>query len=271
MTVAQKQVVRHGRSVRIYVPVEDRHRLADRQGNLAATVTTSGLYRWFAEPDLVGLTKPKEAAVGQVKTWRQALGDLRELEERINAKARWIASGSSPADEALRHASEQLDQVRIRFQTRLVAASDLLANGDQSGNLVVLQAELRMDEREIDVLKTDVRALTVLTREETRMSIADQIGRGLVDRRDDDARREAAAQRARDVNQADDRGTPGHQVSENSEAAAQDAREEDQRSDRGDEGGDGLSLGERIEAEVQRRRTARSTDLNTPPEHGRSR
>lgn len=265
MTVAQKQVVRHGRSVRIYVPVEDRHRLADRQGNLAATVTTAGLYRWFAEPDLVGLTKPKEAAVGQVKTWRQALGDLRELEDRINAKARWLDSGSSPADEALRRASEQLDQVRIRFQTGLVAASDLLANGDQGGNLVVLQAELRIDEREIDRLKTDVRALTVLTREETRMSIADQIDRGLVDRR------EASAQRARYVDQADDRETPGHQVSENSEAAAQDAREEDQRSDRAGEGGDGLSLGERIEAEVQRRRTARSTDPNTSPEHGRSR
>ena len=94
MTVAKKQVVRHGRSVRIYLPVDDRHVLADRKGNLAATVTTGGLYKWFSEPDMSGLSKQKDVKSSdalQVKTWRESLGDLQELQERVNAKSRWLS------------------------------------------------------------------------------------------------------------------------------------------------------------------------------------
>lgn len=275
MTVAKKQVVRHGRNVRIYLPVDDRHVLADRKGNLAATVTTGGLYKWFAEPDVAGLGKQKDVKSSdalQVKTWRESLGDLQELQERVNAKSRWLSRTGGDIDQALVQATGRLAETRLGFQTKLVAATDLMANGDdRGGNLAVLQADLRITEREIHQLKNDVRALTALTREESKMSIADKIERGVAARRRTEARSaEETAQRQRYADQAGDRETPGHLVSRDGEADAQEVRVEDQRHDRdGGTGRDtGMTLGERIEAEVQRRREARGDGLGAGDDRG---
>ncbi len=275
MTVAKKQVVRHGRNVRIYLPVDDRHVLADRKGNLAATVTTGGLYKWFSEPDVAGLGKQKDVKSSdalQVKTWRESLGDLQELQERVNAKSRWLSRTGGDIDQALVQATGRLAETRLGFQTKLVAATDLMANGDdRGGNLAVLQADLRITEREIHQLKNDVRALTVLTREESKMSIADKIERGVAARRRTEARSaEETAQRQRYADQAGDRETPGHLVSRDGEADAQEVRVEDQRHDRdGGTGRDtGMTLGERIEAEVQRRREARGDGLGAGDDRG---
>ncbi|MBW3069625.1 relaxase/mobilization nuclease domain-containing protein [Actinomyces sp. 594] len=271
MTVATGQVVRHGRSVRIYLPAEDRHMLTDRRGRLAATVTTADLYNWFAKPDLVGIGKQKDAKAGdiaQVRSWHQALDDLHGLRDRINAKSRWMIGADADVEHALSVASERLDRTRIRFQDRLVAAADLMANGDDDGgSLAVLQADLRMTEREIRQLKTDVRALTALTREESRMSIADRIERGAAARR-----AEEIAQRQRHADQANDRETPGHLTARRAESDAQEVRVTDQSRDRdGGTGRDtGMTLGERIEAEVQRRQAARRT-TNIEGRTGRSR
>ncbi len=184
--------------------------LADRKGNLAATVTTGGLYKWFAEPDMSGLSKQKDMKTGevtQVKTWREALGDLRELQERVNAKSRWLSRTGGDIDQALVQATGRLAETRLGFQAKLVAATDLMANGDdRGGNLAVLQADLRITEREIHQLKNDVRALTALTREESKMSIADKIERGVAARRRTEARSaEEIAQRQRYADQAGDR------------------------------------------------------------------
>lgn len=275
MTVAKKQVVRHGRNVRIYLPVDDRHVLADRKGNLAATVTTGGLYKWFSEPDVAGLGKQKDVKSSdalQVKTWRESLGDLQELQERVNAKSRWLSRTGGDIDQALVQATGRLTETRLGFQTKLVAATDLMANGDdRGGNLAVLQADLRITEREIHQLKNDVRALTALTREESKMSIADKIERGVAARRRTEARSaEETAQRQRYADQAGDRETPGHLVSRDGEADAQEVRVEDQRHDRdGGTGRDtGMTLGERIEAEVQRRREARGDGLGAGDDRG---
>lgn len=275
MTVAKKQVVRHGRNVRIYLPVDDRHVLADRKGNLAATVTTGGLYKWFSEPDVAGLGKQKDVKSSdalQVKTWRESLGDLQELQERVNAKSRWLSRTGGDIDQALVQATGRLTETRLGFQTKLVAATDLMANGDdRGGNLAVLQADLRITEREIHQLTNDVRALTALTREESKMSIADKIERGVAARRRTEARSaEETAQRQRYADQAGDRETPGHLVSRDGEADAQEVRVEDQRHDRdGGTGRDtGMTLGERIEAEVQRRREARGDRLDSGDDRG---
>jgi hypothetical protein len=275
MTVAKKQVVRHGRNVRIYLPVDDRHVLADRKGNLAATVTTGGLYKWFSEPDVAGLGKQKDVKSSdalQVKTWRESLGDLQELQERVNAKSRWLSRTGGDIDQALVQATGRLTETRLGFQTKLVAATDLMANGDdRGGNLAVLQADLRITEREIHQLTNDVRALTALTREESKMSIADKIERGVAARRRTEARSaEETAQRQRYADQAGDRETPGHLVARDGEADAQEVRLEDQRHDRdGGTGRDtGMTLGERIEAEVQRRREARGDRLDSGDDRG---
>lgn len=264
MTVAKKQIVRHGRSLRIYLPVEDHHVLADRNGNFAANVPTAGLYKWFSEPEMSGLSKPKagNAITGpQIKSWRGALGDLHELEARVNAKARWVGRAGGDLDAALIQAKERLLETRLSFQTKLVAAADLAANGEErGGSLAVLQADLRLTERDIHQLTNDIRALTTLTREESKMSIADKIEQGLAARRRNEARNvEEVAQRQRYADQAGDRETPGHRLSRESEEMAQEVRVADQRNDRDAvEGHDaGMSLSARIEAEVQRRREAR--------------
>ena len=135
----------------------------------------------------------------------------------------------------------------------------------------MLQADLRITEREIHQLKNDVRALTVLTREESKMSIADKIERGVAARRRTEAQSaEETAQRQRYADQAGDRETPGHLVARDGEADAQEVRVEDQSHDRdGGTGRDtGMTLGERIEAEVQRRREARGDGLDLGDDRG---
>ena len=149
--------------------------LANHKGNLAATVPTAGLYKWFAEPDISGLGKQKDIKIGEVakaRTWHGALDDLYKLQERVNAKSRWLSRTGGDIGEALVQAMDRLAATRLGFQTKLVAATDLMANGDdRAGNLAVLQAQLRIAEREISQLKNDVRALTVLTREESKMAV----------------------------------------------------------------------------------------------------
>ena len=103
------------------------------------------------------------------------------------------------------------------------------------------------------------------------MSIADKIERGVAARRRTEARSaEETAQRQRYADQAGDRETPGHLVSRDGEADAQEVRVEDQRHDRdGGTGRDtGMTLGERIEAEVQRRRKARGDGLGAGDDRG---
>ena len=102
------------------------------------------------------------------------------------------------------------------------------------------------------------------------MAMGDQIEQRLSQRRRDDSRRrEEAAQRQRITDQAEDRETPGHQINKDGEMDAQETRIGDQRRDRdGGTGRDtGMSLAERIEAEVQRRRTGRG-DFGTEDDRG---
>lgn len=265
MTVAKQQVVRHGRAARIYLPIHERHVLADKRGRLAATVTTQGLYRWFSEPDLdsVAKTMPsKQLDMNQVVTWRDSLNGLRDLQRRVNAKARWMSDGTTSIDTALSQAKKRLDTSEVNFQTRLVAAADLMTNGDQDGQLAVLQAELRLSQREIEQLKTDVSTLTTLNREESKMSVAESIARRLdQSRRNNSREAERAAQRARYADQNNDRETPAHQIEREDENEAQDTRTDGQRHDRdrgtGRDTGQQPSLAERIDAEVGRRRATR--------------
>lgn len=96
------------------------------------------------------------------------------------------------------------------------------------------------------------------------MSIADKIERGVAARRRTEARSaEEIAQRQRHADQANDRETPGHLTARRAEADAQEARVTDQSRDRdGGTGRDtGMTLGERIEAEAQRRQARRTTNI----------
>ncbi|ODA91115.1 hypothetical protein ATY41_06930 [Leifsonia xyli subsp. xyli] len=180
LTVAKRQVVRHGRTLRMYVPAEEPQRLAYKNGNLTRTVTTAELYEFFSEPDLAAAFdggKRKNTDTSLLAGCTPAIAALRELEERVNAKARWMRPDMLDATTALAQAREHLKEQRMTYQTVMVAAAEAMA--DPNGNpyqLEGLKAELRIIERDMATVSTDIRALTVLTTDEAKASIAERIG-----------------------------------------------------------------------------------------------
>lgn len=249
LTVAKSQIVRHGRTVRAFIPAVQAHMLSDRAGKLSKSVPTGGLYRWFSEPDVAGIARQTR----QGSAWAESLAGLRELQDQINAKARWVGASGRTPDEALSEAKRKLSDTRMTFQTRLVAVAELITAPERGDDLRVLQAEVRITEREIETLKRDVGALTTLTLEEMKMAVSDRITSGVEDRR-----RDHQAQRLRLEDQANDRETPAEQMERDDENTEQvvehnDAEEVQRSEDQQADTARPLTLAERIEAEAERR------------------
>ncbi len=248
LTVSKTQIVRHGRTVRAFLPAAQEQLLADRRGKLAKTVPPGGLYQWFSEPDLAGIAR----APRQGSDWAASLAGLRALEDRINAKTRWVTSSGREPATALNMARRELASTRLEFQTRLVAASELAAAPGRSEDVRVLHAELRITERQIDVLRRDIHALTALSQEETKMSGAARVT-AAVDQRG----KEDPPQATRRDGAVDGRETPAHVVPreeqyERLEEAVLDEQQEQIREDHEEESRP-MTLRERIETEAQRR------------------
>lgn len=236
LTIAKTQVVRHGRALRLYVPANDEHLLSDRSGNLARTVKTNDLYQWFSRPDLDAL-KTKQLA-GQ---WGGRLSELRELQQRVNAKSRWMQERGVSVDDALARATTLVTDRHFAYQTTLVAATELMVtSGSDQKVVAALQAQLRLLEREIDTTRADIQALTQLTKEETKMSVSNRIGaeaalqRQRIEAEQQRRRREQARQRVARDERTDDALT--------ADDAAQDR----------DGGTRSMSLQERIEMETNK-------------------
>lgn len=272
LTVAKTQIVRHGRALRIYVPANDEHRLSDARGNLAKTVPTIGLYKWFSEPDLVGATHyAKNAQLGgNLTKWQTGLSELRTLKARVNAKARWMSdSGRSGPDAAIERARAFVAERHFAYQTTLVAAAELMVTpaGDPA-QLAGLQAQLRIMEREIDGAKSDIHALTQLTKEEAKMSVSDRIhaqsnaARESSERAQQQRQREQAAQRvSRDV-AAGDAETHAQRAARANERSADAVTLDDAEQDR-DGGTRSMTLQDRLEMEANKLR-ARNEDRQRP-------
>lgn len=268
LTVAKTQIVRHGRSLRIYVPANDEHRLSDAKGNLAQTVATPGLYRWFSEPDVVGATRyAKNANVSQ---WNVGLSELRTLEARVNAKARWMTdTGKTGPEAAIERARTFVVERHFAFQATLVAAAELMVSpsGDPS-QLAGLQAQLRIMEREIDGAKSDIHALAQLTKEEAKMSVSDRINshsgaaRGSEDRTQQQRQREQEALRVSRSVAAGDAETSTQQQNRANERTADAVTLDDAEQDR-DGGTRSMSLQDRLELEANKLRE-RNEDRQTP-------
>lgn len=268
LTVAKTQIVRHGRSLRIYVPANDEHRLSDAKGNLAQTVATPGLYRWFSEPDVVGATRyAKNANVSQ---WNVGLSELRTLEARVNAKAGWMTdTGKTGPEAAIERARTFVVERHFAFQATLVAAAELMVSpsGDPS-QLAGLQAQLRIMEREIDGAKSDIHALTQLTKEEAKMSVSDRINshsgaaRGSEDRTQQQRQREQEALRVSRSVAAGDAETSTQQQNRANERTADAVTLDDAEQDR-DGGTRSMSLQDRLELEANKLRE-RNEDRQTP-------
>lgn len=274
MTVAKTQIVRHGRSLRIYVPSSQNHLLADASGKHAKTVSTDGLYSYFSKPDLAEAEK-RAATMGLDKMtlshWGSELKSLRELGERINAKTRWINEPSVDPVQAIQAAGKQLDDHHFRYQTTLVAAAELTINpqGDQK-ELRTLGAELRIMERDIATVKTDIRALTQLSSNEVKMSVGERIASKSAAAQSIEPARERNVldntQRSAQEDHERDRESPEHRVEMADEVAAQSERLTDQKNDRevGEKTKDDpkkpLTLRERLAAKEAKIRSNRTNE-----------
>lgn len=264
LTVAKTQVVRRDRSLRIYVPASEKHLLSDRKGNLARTVDTAGLYQFFSQPNLTEAAKhakEKQLDAGIVTGWGAALTELRELGERVNAKSRWMHPNGMDAAPAIERASVHLADQHLAYQTTLVAAAELMTDpAENAAELRILSAELRVIERDMSNVKSDIRALSQLTKEEVKMSVADRIAAEVAENKTREGvqvhRTEEATQRLRQEDHDNDRETPAHQEVAAAERTADVVTQEDHDNDR-DGGTRSMSLQERIAAEAEKIKAAR--------------
>lgn len=259
LTVAKTQVVRHGRALRLYVPANDEHLLSDRSGNLARTVKTDDLYQWFSRPDLDAV-KTKQLGGQLAGQWGGRLSELRELQQRVNAKSRWMQERGASVDDALARATTFVTDRHFAYQTTLVAATELMVTpGSDQKEVAALHAQLRLLEREIDTTRADIQSLTQLTKEETKMSVSNRIGaeaalqRQRIETEQQQRRREQAQQRVtRDVHAADAE-TSAQRENRDDERTDDALTADDAAQDR-DGGTRSMSLQERIEMETNKLR-----------------
>lgn len=163
LTLARNQLVAHGRTLRAYIPAHGDHALSDRRGRYVRHVETKDLYQWFSQPRE---SRTRVSSIGgidlnQLHSWHKQLGQLRNLEDRVNARLRWAPAGN--VREGMAAARERLGTVKSHYQTQLVAATEALDDPNvKPERLEGLAAALRNTERELSTLQRDITALEVI-------------------------------------------------------------------------------------------------------------
>ena len=175
LTLDRSQLVQHGRTIRAYVPAKSDHALSDRRGQYARTVSTAGLYEFFSRPKQVTTREVAGRYAGPLRgslkdadmsTWGSSLTVLRQMQDRVNAQARWLREDPDAAA-AVQKARAELAGTRAAFQSQLVALSDALDDPERDpAHLDVLAAQLRQLDREVERLKRDVGVLETLAHPE---------------------------------------------------------------------------------------------------------
>lgn len=275
LTVQKTQVVRRGRSLRVYVPATGRHVLEGKDGKLGKTVNTAGLYEFYSKPDLSQVMKNAETRPGP--SWNGQLAALRELTREVNAKGRWMREQGVAPTIAITNARERLNERHMAYQSTLVAVADQMAQPAPDGQTVrLLESELRSIERELSTTEQDVRALMNITREGEPMTTADKLGRGAEQSEAQARRNEERAQRERVTDQSRDRETPAHEQQMDAERTGQQERHDDQAVDRNGP----MSLEERLQKKLNEIRADAEDDSelsqdartrNEDRSHGRGR
>lgn len=171
LTVNKEHIVQHGRTMRVYLPAAADHVLANKQGTYAETISTDGLYAYFSRPKLNEAREVNgryaAAMRGSFKDadltrWGASLTVLRQMQDKVNAQARWLSGGTDVQD-ALTGARAELAMTRASFQAQLVALADAADDPEANRRTVdVLAAQLRTMERTIDRLKRDVNVLDAM-------------------------------------------------------------------------------------------------------------
>lgn len=163
LTLARNQIVEHGRTMRAYIPAHGDHALSDRQGRYVRHVETKDLYQWFGQPRMA---QTRVASIGgidlnQLHSWHKQLGQLRNLEDRVNARLRWAPTGE--VRDGLAAARNRVGVLKAQYQTQLVAATDALDDPNaKPERLDGLAAALRNTERELSTVQRDITALEVI-------------------------------------------------------------------------------------------------------------
>lgn len=177
LTLARNQIVNHGRTMRAYIPAHGEHALSDRRGRYVRQVGTKDLYQWFSQPRE---TRTRVSSIGgidvkQLNSWHRQLGQLRSLEDRVNARLRWAPAGEIRT--GLAAARSRVAELKTDYQTQLVAATEALDDPNaRVDQLEGLAAGLRNVERELSTVQRDVTALEVLDKQRTEArSVADDI------------------------------------------------------------------------------------------------
>lgn len=221
LTVQKTQIVRRGRSLRIYIPASGRHVLAGKDGKLAKTVTTAGLYEFYSKPDMAQMMKNAETRPGP--SWAGQLAALRELTREVNARGRWMREQGVPPTVAITNARERLNERHMAYQSTLVAVTDQMAQPNPDTQTVrILESELRSIGRELTTVEQDVRALMNITKEGEPMNANDRAGRGNAE----------AVQRQRQTDQNRERLSREHAQHQHAEQSAQQQRYDDFETDR---------------------------------------
>lgn len=176
LTLARNQIVKHGRTMRAYIPAHGEHALSDRRGRYVRQVGTMDLYQWFSQPRE---TRTRVSSIGgidirQMNSWHRQLGQLKNLEDRVNARLRWAPTGEIHT--GLAAARQRVAELKSDYQTQLIAATEALDDPNTKlDQLEGLAAGLRNMERELSTVQRDVTALEVLSEQHTEVrSVSDE-------------------------------------------------------------------------------------------------
>lgn len=167
--VNSSQVVRHGKTLRIYLPSEGTQAILNARGGIAATVPTRALYVAFMPPERALLkVYGQRAAADQVrgsKALRRDLGKMHAQESQLNARARYGVVTAAQAVKQTAELSVQVDDGIREIQTLAVALDEVPANSQERWDISVRLSDAQ--NRCVDLQNTAT-ALLAFARETER-------------------------------------------------------------------------------------------------------
>ncbi len=144
VAVNAAQVVRHGSTLRLYLPAEGKQAILDARGGIVAQVPTRALYVAFAPPERALIkVYGQRAAADQLRGSRALRGELEQMhaqESQLNTRARY---GIVTAQQAVRQAVDlgtQLDAGLREIQTLAVAIDNAAPGSQERRDLTVRMA-----------------------------------------------------------------------------------------------------------------------------------
>lgn len=141
LQINEGQVVRHGKTLRLYLPSEGAQPILDARGNIAAQVPTRALYAVFTPPvrDLIRVYGQRAAAdaVRGSRGLRNDLARMHETESSLNARARYGVVNARQAIEQAAALDVQIESGLHEVQTLVVAYDEAAHGSPERADLAV--------------------------------------------------------------------------------------------------------------------------------------